>query len=142
MSGWSFEYTIDPDVDNRLAHVKIFGVWKVDTARSFKQDFEEETAELIKQPWAKLTDLSNWKIAYPEVINIIAEHLRWARAHNMEWSINIIDNPATYKTLQKMWAKGGTVDISKTFRTRVEAETFLKQQGYKIGSAEPPTGWR
>ena len=142
MSGWSFEYTIDPDVTTRLAHVKIFGVWKIDTAKNFKQDFEDETVELIKQPWAKLTDLSNWKIAYPEVINIIAEHLKWAQANNMVWSVNIIDNPATYKTLQKMWAKGRTADISKTFRTRVEAETFLKQQGYNIGSAEPPTGWK
>jgi hypothetical protein len=142
MSGWSFEYTIDPDVENRLVHVKIFGVWKAETAHSFKEDFEEETVEVIKQPWAKLTDLSNWKIAYPEVVNVIAEHLRWAKAHNMQWSINIIDNRATYKTLQKMWAKGGTTDISKTFRTRVEAETFLKQQGYRIGSAEPPAGWR
>ena len=141
MSGWSFEYNIDADVTNRLAHVKIFGVWKVETAKSFGQNFEEETVELIKQPWAKLTDLINWKIAYPEVINIIADHLRWAAEHNMVWSVNIIDNPATYKTLQKMWAKGGTKDISKTFRTRIEAETFLKQQGFNIGPANKPSGW-
>ena len=141
MNGWSFEYTIDPDVTNRLAQVKVFGVWKIETARSFKEDFEEQTVELIKNPWAKLTDLSTWKIAYPEVIDIVANHLRWCLANNMAWSVNIIDNPATYKQLQKMWARAGTAKYSKTFRTRNEAETFLKRQGFAFGSAKKPSGW-
>lgn len=141
MNGWSFEYTIDPDLTNRLAHVKIFGVWKIDTARSFKEDFEEQSVELIKNPWAKLTDLSTWRIAYPEVTDIVANHLKWCLAHNMVWSVNIIDNPATYKQLQKMWARAGSAKHSKTFRTRNEAQTFLKQQGFTFGSAKKPSGW-
>ena len=141
MNGWSFEYTIDPDITNRLANVKIFGVWKIETARSFKEDFEAETVELIKEPWIKLTDLSSWKIAYPEVTDIVANHLKWCLAHNMVWSVNIIDNPATYKQLQKMWARAGSAKHSKTFRTRNEAETFLKQQGFTFGAAKKPSGW-
>ncbi len=141
MNGWSFEYTIDADTEHSLAHVKIFGVWKIDTARNFKEDFEAETVELIKKPWAKLSDLTTWKIAYPEVIDIVAGHLRWALKNNMVWSVSIIDNTATYKQLQKMWARAGSAKHSKTFRTRHEAEKFLKQQGFSFGSAQKPSGW-
>ncbi|UCG62649.1 MAG: hypothetical protein JSV52_05020 [Candidatus Zixiibacteriota bacterium] len=132
MDKWHFEYVLDADVENAIMYEKIYGVWRVETAENYNRDYVEEARELVKKPWAKLIDLSNWKTGSPEVIEKIGEHLEWCRKNNMIWSINIINNPVTYSQLQKMFSKGGTKNISKTFRTREEAERFLKQQGFKL----------
>ncbi|MEW6412244.1 MAG: hypothetical protein AB1483_07200 [Candidatus Zixiibacteriota bacterium] len=132
MNKWHFEYNLDPDVENGIMYEKIYGIWRIETANHYYDDYIEEAKELVKKPWAKLIDLSNWKTGSPEVISKIGEHLDWCRKNNMVWSINIINNPVTYAQLNKMFAKGGTKDISKTFRSREEAEQFLKQQGFNL----------
>ncbi len=131
MNQWSFEYNLDPDVENGIMYEKIYGIWRIETAEHYYKEYMEEAKELIKKPWVKLIDLSNWKTGSPEVVAKIGEHLEWCRKNNMVWSINIINNPVTYSQLQKMFSRGGTKDISKTFRGREEAEQFLKQQGFK-----------
>lgn len=139
MDKWNFEYILDPDVANAIMYEKIYGVWRVETAENYSRDYKREAQELVKKPWAKLIDLSNWKTGSPEVVQKIGEHLEWCRQNNMVWSINIINNPVTYSQLQKMFGKGGTKNISKTFRSREEAERFLKEQGFKLrpsGSAK------
>lgn len=135
MDKWHFEYVLDADVGNAIMYEKIYGVWKIQTAESYSNDYKKEAQELVKKPWAKMIDLSNWKTSSPEVIEKIGEHLEWCRKNNMVWSINIINNPVTYSQLQRMFSKGGTKNISKTFRTRQEGERFLKQQGFKVRSS-------
>ncbi|MCK4302257.1 MAG: hypothetical protein KAW91_05760 [candidate division Zixibacteria bacterium] len=135
MAGWNLEYGIDVDLSNRIVYEKIYGVWRVETAESYKKDFQEEVVDLIKKPWAKLIDLSNWKIGYPEIVEIVGKHLEWCHEHNMVWSVNVINNPPTYRQLHQMFARGGTKSVSKTFRTRVEAEAFLMQEGFTVRSA-------
>lgn len=132
MSGWSLEYNIDVDDANHIVYEKVFGVWRVSTAKDFVSDYEEEVAELIQKPWARFCDLSNWKTATPEVIDIIGAHLVWCRKNNLIWSVNIINNPVTYGQLQRMFEKGGTKEISRTFRTRQEGERFLTDQGFRV----------
>ena len=132
MSGWHLEYNTDADPETRIVYEKIFGVWKVETARAYKDDFEEEVAGLIDEPWIKFTDLSNWKIGYPEIIDIIGSHMKWAYEHNMQWMIHVINNVTTYKQLVQMIEKSGAKSVSQIFRTRPEAEAFIKKQGYKL----------
>ena len=134
MSGWHLEYSIDVDQDNRIVYEKIFGVWRPSTAEAFVKDYEEEVASLIEKPWARLCDLTNWKTAYPEVIDIIGRHNAWCRERNLVWSVNIISNPVTFNQLQRMFDKGGTREISRTFRTRAEGEQFLREQGFIVKS--------
>ena len=140
MSGWHLEYSIDVDQQRRIVYEKIFGVWRVETARAYVEDYEEQVKPLLrsKKPWVRLCDLSNWKTAYPEVIEIIGEHNSWCRRHNLAWSVNIINNPVTYAQLLRMFDKGGTKDISRTFRTRVEAEQFLREQGFGAPVTKTP----
>ena len=140
MSGWHLEYSIDVDPKIRTVYEKIFGVWRISTAESFVRDYEVEVAPLIKKPWARLCDLTNWKTAYPEVVDIIGDHLVWCREHNLAWSVNIINNPVTFNQLRRMFAKGGTKEISRTFRTRIEAEQFLREKGFGIEAS--PTPWK
>ncbi|MFH1686156.1 MAG: hypothetical protein ABIE70_01385 [bacterium] len=142
MAGWHLEYTADVDEDNRIVYEKIFGVWKPETARSYAEDFKETTADLVKkkEPWAKLCDLTNWKTASPEAIEIIGKHLVWCRANNMALSVNIIENPVTFRQLHKMFDRGGTKSMSKTFRTRSEGEAYLREKGYKLASDGPGKG--
>ena len=132
MSGWHLEYDIDVDETNSIVYEKIYGIWRVKTAEAYKDDFEEAVQPLIDRPWAKLIDLSNWKTAYPEVIDIVGDHLKWAAEHNMQWSVNVISNPITFGQLMKMFERGRTRNISKTFRSYAEAESFLIEQGYDV----------
>jgi len=134
MDGWSFEYNIDVDVAGRIVYEKIHGVWRVTTANDFVADYAEEVAAIIKKPWVRYCDLTGWKTATPDVIDVIAEQLRWCKDHNLVWSVNVIDNPVTYGQLQKMFDRGTTKDISKTFRTRPEAVRFLKSEGFEVRS--------
>jgi hypothetical protein len=144
MAGWHLEYNIDVDAQNRIVYEKIFGVWKVHTAEAYVRDFEQEVEPVLDRPWAKLVDLSNWKAGYPEIVAIIGRHLAWCRKHNMVWSVNIIRNPSTFKQLHKMFGKGGTRDLSVTFRTREEGEAFLRERGFTVksssgsGTGRPP----
>ncbi len=137
MAGWHLEYTIDVDKPHRVVYEKIFGIWRVETAEAYLADYEEEVAPLLrsKKPWVKLCDLSNWKTAYPEVIAIIGRHLKWCQAHNMQWSVNVLNNPATFRQLHQMFDKGGTRDISAVFRTYKEGLAFLKKEGYAVGQS-------
>ncbi|HOD67772.1 MAG TPA: hypothetical protein PK186_11080 [candidate division Zixibacteria bacterium] len=137
MSGWSFEYDIEVDEANRIVYEKIFGVWRIKTAESYRADFEEEVKPIIDRPWAKLIDLSNWKTSYPEVIDIVGKHLAWCRRHNMQWSVNVINNTITYNQLQRMFDKGATKEISRTFRNYAEAVQFLQEQGYTVRPTPP-----
>ncbi len=132
MGGWRLEYLIDVDEENCIVYEKIFGIFRPDTAVSYKEDFEEKVAPIIDKPWVKLIDLNNWKPSYPEIINTIGEHLLWCKEHNMVWSVNIINNKVTYGQLMKMFSEGKTRDISKTFRKMEEGEKFLKEQGFNI----------
>ena len=134
VDGWNFEYSFDVDLENRLIYEKIYGIWRLETAQAYYEEFKAEVAELIKHPWAKLIDLSSWKTADNQVIEVIGRHLEWAREHNMVWSVNIIDNPVTFAHLMRMFEKGGTKEISKTFRTLAEGEKFLRSEGFDAKS--------
>lgn len=135
MDSWNFQYSLDVDLENSVIYEKIYGVWRRQTAENYNIDYKRETAELIKKPWAKLCDLTNWKTGSPEVIEIIGNHLEWCRQHNLVVSVNIINNSVTYAQLQKMFQRGGTKDMSQTFRTRAEGERYLKDMGFKIRTA-------
>ena len=135
MDSWNFQYSLDVDLENSVIYEKIYGVWRRQTAENYNIDYKRETAELIKKPWAKLCDLTNWKTGSPEVIEIIGNHLEWCRQHSLVVSVNIINNSVTYAQLQKMFQRGGTKDMSQTFRTRAEGERYLKDMGFKIRTA-------
>jgi hypothetical protein len=132
MAGWHLEYSIDVDLDTSMVSEKIFGIWRVATAEAYVKDFEEHVQPLVtsEKPWVRLSDLSNWKTAYPEVVDIIGRHNAWCREHGLIWSVNIINNPVTFNQLMRMFDKGGTKEISRTFRTRLEGEQFLREQGF------------
>lgn len=132
MNLWHFEYTIDVDVDNHIMFGKIYGIWREKTARSYSEELKTAAKPLIKKPWVKLMDLTNWKIAHQEVIEIIGNLNRWCRENNMAWSVYIINETASYNQLMKMFTKGDYHDIGKTFRTRHEAEIFLKEKGFMV----------
>ncbi len=134
MSGWSLEFDIDVDEANGVVYEKIFGIWRVKTAESYKADFEMEVEPILDRPWVKLVDLSNWKTAESAVIDIVGRHLAWCRNHNMQWSVNVINNPVTYAHLLRMFERGNTKEISRTFRTYPEAEQFLQEQGFTVRS--------
>ena len=140
MSDWHFQFNIDIDSKNLIASVKIYGVWREETAREYSEHFKEEVKVLIGKPWARLVDLSNWKTASEEVIDVIGELLQWCIKNNMIHSVYIIDNPITYGQLMRMVSRGKARDISKTFRTRNEAEKYLKHQGFVAESQTDESG--
>jgi hypothetical protein len=135
MNKWHFQFNIDVDAPNRLVYVKIYGIWREDTAHSYQDDFKREVTPIIEKPWARLVDLSNWKTASDEVITIIGDHIQWCNDNNCAFAAYIIDNPITYGQLMQMVEKGQAKETSKTFRTRQEAEKFLQEQGFTVGTS-------
>jgi hypothetical protein len=127
MSMWSLEYSFDVDIKNRVIYVKVFGIWKAETARKYASDFQSEVQPILGKPWAKLVDLSNWKTSYPEVIQIIGEHMVWSRKNDVALSLYVLNNPSTFRQLHLMFSAGKTKEISMTFRTLPEAEAYLKE---------------
>lgn len=127
---FNMNFTIDIDPKRRLVVEKIYGIWKQDTALNYRDEFAETAAPLTKGNWAKLINLCNWKSSYPEILEIVGEHLKWCRENGMVWSVNIIDDPTTIKQLKKMFVIGGTEEISRIFKTQEEGEKFLKSQGF------------
>ncbi len=127
MTDWSFEYSFNVDEKNRVIYVKIHGIWKAETARSYHQEFKKEVAPILGKPWAKLVDLTNWKTSYPDMIKVIGEHMDWSRNNDVALSLYVLNNPSTFRQLNEMFTSGGTKEISQTFRTMAEAEQFLKE---------------
>lgn len=130
MPSWSLEYSFDVDVDKAIVYEKIHGIWKLDTAIKYHQDFQKEVQPLIAKPWAKLVNLSNWRTSYPQVVSRIGEHLQWCRKHNMVLSINVLNNPSTFRQLNEMFVVGHTKQMSQVFRTQAEAMKYLEEHWF------------
>jgi hypothetical protein len=130
MGLWSLQYSFEVDTQKSLIREKIFGVWKLETAEAYHRDFQEEVKPLLKKPWAKLVDLVNWKTSYPQVVQKIGEHLEWCRQNNMALSINVLNNPSTFRQLNEMFAVGGTKGMSQVFRNLADAEKHLREHWF------------
>jgi len=127
MANWSLAYTIDVDVDNAIVYAKVYGRWRADDAAGYHRDFVKEMKPLLGKPWAKMVVLSNWKTSRDEVTSVIGKHMAWSRENGVGLSIYVINNPSTFRQLNEMFEKGGTKEISHTFRTWEEGERFLKE---------------
>jgi hypothetical protein len=127
---FSMHFTIDADCERKLIIEKIYGLWKKDTAQEYHDEFVKVAQPLTGGRWAKIINLTNWKVSYPEMIRVIGEHLRWCRENGMVLSVNIIGNQATTNQLKKMFSIGGTADISKIVRTPEEAQKVLAKHGF------------
>lgn len=127
---FSLNFVIDANIERRVVISKIYGVWKRETALHYHQEYIEEATPLIGQEWAKVVNLSNWRPSYPDINKIIGEHMRWSKDNGNTLAIYVIDNPVTRSQLKKMFSAGNTVTISKTVKTREEAEKILNEHGY------------
>ncbi len=126
----SLNFTIEADVERRLIVEKIYGIWKKETAEEYHLEFVKTAQPLINEKWAKLINLGNWKTSYPEVVEIIGDHLRWCRDNGMVLSVNVIENPITLNQLKRMFEHGATAGISKVARTMQEGERILRENGF------------
>jgi len=126
----SMYFNIDIDLDRRIVTAKINGIWKAETAEDYHNDYVEVSEPLHGKEWARLTILTNWKSSYPEIINILGEHMQWSLDHGAVFSVYVIDNPVTMRQLKQMIEKSKATDITKLFRSVGEAEKYLKENGY------------
>jgi hypothetical protein len=127
MASWSLDYTIDVDLENAVVYAKVYGQWKQETAQKYHDDFKKEVQPLLGQPWAKVVDVSNWKTSRNEVTTVIGRHMSWSKMNGVALSIYVINNVSTFRQLNEMFAKGGTKNVSLTFRTWEEAEQHLQE---------------
>ena len=56
--------------------------------------------------------------------------MAWSKENKVALSIYIINNVSTFRQLNEMFAKGGTREISKTFRTEQEAKEYLQKRWF------------
>ena len=124
---WNLDYSIDVDEIHSVIYVKIFGQWQAETAERYHQDFKKELELVMGRPWAKLVDLTNWKTSRDEGTAVIGKHMAWSKKNDISLSLYVINNASTFRQLNEMFVKGGTKDVSHTFRTREEADAFIKE---------------
>ena len=137
MTSWSLEYTIDVDEANAVVYVKVYGQWTAETAYRYHEEFKRDVQPLLGKPWAKLVDLTSWKTSRNEVTSVIGRHMAWLRGNNVALSIYVINNVSTFRQLNEMFIKGGTKDISHTFRTWEEGERFLRANWFENKRSVP-----
>jgi len=123
-------FNIEIDEERKLVISKIYGIWKEETATVYHAEYIKAVQPLLKDKWAKLTNCCNWKSSYPEIIEVIGEHMRWCHQHGAVYSTYVIDNPVTTRQLNQMIEKSGAADIAKLFRSYAEADKFLKENGF------------
>ncbi len=126
----NFTFTLDLVPERKLMVAKIYGIWKKETAQAYHQEYMEAVKPLLGDKWAKLTNLYNWKASYPEINDILGEHMRWCQENGAVFSVYVIDNPVTHGQLKKMFKVGHVGQISTVFKTQDEAERFLAQNGF------------
>jgi hypothetical protein len=123
-------FTIEADLKRRLIRSKIYGIWKKETATEYHEEFKKVVQPLLGDKWAKIVNLGNWKPSYPEMIDVIGDHIRWCHDNKAVFSIFVVDNPVTTNQLKKMIEKSGYADSCPIFQTLTEAENLLKQNGF------------
>ena len=64
----SMHYNIDVDTDRKIAVAKIYGIWKAALALEYHNEYKKLVDPLLGRGWAKLTNLTNWKSSYPEIV--------------------------------------------------------------------------
>jgi hypothetical protein len=126
----SMHYNIEVDEERKIATAKIYGIWKPETAQEYHKEYMSTVKPLLNDKWAKLTNLTNWKSSYPEIIDIIGDHMRWCVENKAEYSVYVIENPTTRSQLKRMIKSGDAEQHTKLFKTLKEAEDFLRDVGY------------
>lgn len=126
----SMHYNIEIDSDRKIVIAKIYGIWKLETAEEYHEEYRELVKPLLKSKWAKLTNLSNWKSSYPEIIEVLGEHKRWCHDNGAIYSVYVIENPVTTKQLKQIINRGNVSEAAKIFKTFPEADRFLRENGF------------
>jgi len=123
-------FTIEVDEKRRIVFAKIYGIWKKETAEEYHEEFRKVAEPLLKDKWAKLINLTNWRSSYPEMIAVIGDHIRCSHENEAVYSIYVVDNPVTKNQLKKMITHSGHQESCLIFGTVAEAEAFLKENGF------------
>jgi hypothetical protein len=126
----NLHFNIEVDMERRLVISKIYGIWKRENALAYVAEYKKAATPLLDGKWARLINLCNWKSSYPEIIEIINEHVRWGYNNGAEYLAYVIDNPVLMKTLKKMTKVGKTANPTRMFKTYEEADRFLRSKGY------------
>ncbi|MCP4567037.1 MAG: hypothetical protein GY841_05590 [FCB group bacterium] len=127
---FSLHFTIDAESDRNVMNVKIYDVWKKQTAVDYHQEFKSEAEPLMGRKWAKIINVTNWKATYPDAMSILGKHMRWSQQNGNVLAIYITDKPISKNNLKKMFHIGGTGKISRFARSREDAEKLLRDFGF------------
>lgn len=126
----SFHFNIDVDESRKLVIAKIYGIWKEETAREYVEEYQEVVKPLLGDKWARLTNLSNWKSSYPEIIEVLGKHMTWCRENGAVYSVYCIENPVTMRQLRAMVEKSTMGESAMIFNSVAEANKFLAEKGF------------
>lgn len=126
----SFNFNIDIDPDRKIVIAKIYGIWKKETAIEYHEEYVRVAQPLLNDRWSKITNLTNWKSSYPEIIEILGEHIQWCHQNGAIYSVFAIDNPITLRQLKAMIDETNVADKVKIFGSFEEGDKFLRDNGF------------
>lgn len=72
--------------------VKVVGSWNRECAIRFDRAFRTVASDLDSQPWGNVLDMSQWKLATPDIWIEIKETALWLAEHNHRFEAVVINN--------------------------------------------------
>ncbi len=101
-----------------------------ETALEYHEEYIETVEPLTKGKWSKITNLTNWKSSYPDIIQVLGDHLHWCHDNGAEYSVFAIEDPVTMRQLKALIEKSKVAGAALIFKSIKEADKFLKSKGY------------
>lgn len=118
-------YEFEVDSSKSLLNGKISGVWNLDEARNYTDDFEK-VIKSFHGEWKNLINLKEWQVSMPEVIPIIAGNLSWASKKGMRKTAFLAGSPVVEQQLDMLIRRSGLNGSGKVFRDEKEALDWLQ----------------
>lgn len=114
---------------SQLLVLTLTGAWNEYTAKKMCQELYTCAKPLSTQPWALLTDVSNWELGPPEMWPLLEKVHLWANDHNLHYNAVIAVNRMQRLIIKRTHRPFTNVNTS-LFTTRTKAENWLTTQGY------------
>ncbi|WP_108649784.1 hypothetical protein [Dongshaea marina] len=128
-------YSIDPI--GQLLIIRIGGAWNQQTALKYEEEIRELLPELMGSPWAAVSDMRDWELCTPEVLeNWQQMSFYLSKDYNLRY-MGLIINSALEKYLTRKVTDNATRDLTVQYFDTPELAIDWCEQQLKIATRAP-----
>lgn len=97
------EYTIE--VRGQCIVVKVYGSWNVEGIAAFSSELKAKALALTSQPWAILTDLTEWELGIPGTEELVDHLQKWCAENNQKYEAIVVNGSQLKKFQMERYLK-------------------------------------